>query len=174
MKKQVATVVPFAVAVMVAVTRRVRRAVRRPRPHRRPRHSRCPRQDWYSGFRAGRSVVRSTHGMVASSQPLASQIGLEVLKRGGNAADAAIAMAAALNVTEPNMTGIGGDAFAMVYWSKTKTLEALNSTGRAPHALTLDYFSSKNMTRMPTTGMASITVPGPWRPGPRSWTNTAR
>jgi gamma-glutamyltranspeptidase/glutathione hydrolase len=98
--------------------------------------------------------------MVASSQPLASQIGLEVLKRGGNAADAAIAMAAALNVTEPNMTGIGGDAFAMVYWSKTKTLEALNSTGRAPHALTLDYFTSKNMTRMPTTGMASITVPG--------------
>jgi gamma-glutamyltranspeptidase/glutathione hydrolase len=98
--------------------------------------------------------------MVASSQPLASQIGIEVLKRGGNAADAAVAMAAALNVTEPNMTGIGGDAFAMVYWAQSKTLEALNSTGRAPRALTLDYFTSKNMTSMPTTGMAAITVPG--------------
>lgn len=116
--------------------------------------------DWFSGFRAGRSVVRASQGMVASSQPLASAVGLDVLKRGGNAADAAVAMAAVLNVTEPNMTGIGGDAFAMVYWSKAKTLEALNSTGRAPRALNLDYFTSRGMKQMPTTGMASITVPG--------------
>jgi gamma-glutamyltranspeptidase / glutathione hydrolase len=116
--------------------------------------------EWFSGFRAGRSVVRASHGMVASSQPLASAAGLDVLKRGGNAADAAVAMAAVLNVTEPNMTGIGGDAFAMVYWSKTKTLEALNSTGRAPRALNLEYFTSRGMKQMPTTGMASITVPG--------------
>ena len=79
--------------------------------------------------------------MVASSQPLASQAGLDILKRGGNAVDAAIAMAAMLNVTEPNMTGIGGDAFMMVYTAKTKKLEALNASGRAPRALSVDYFT---------------------------------
>jgi gamma-glutamyltranspeptidase len=72
----------------------------------------------------GRSVVRSQHAMVASSQPLASEVGLEVLKRGGNAVDAAIAMAAMLNVTEPMMTGMGGDAFMLVYWSRTTRFES--------------------------------------------------
>lgn len=162
MRSHVATLVPFAVAVLVAMIagEACRQTPENPSPAGTTTSPAPPANDWYSGFRAGRSVVRSTHGMVASSQPLASEIGLEVLKRGGNAADAAVAMAAVLNVTEPNMTGIGGDAFAMVYWSKTKTLEALNSTGRAPHGLTLDYFSSRNLTRMPTTGMAAITVPG--------------
>jgi len=108
----------------------------------------------------GRSVVRSQHAMVASSQPLASQVGLEVLKRGGNAVDAAIAMAAMLNVTEPMMTGIGGDAFMLVYWSKTKELKGLNASGRAPAALSLDYFAKKKITKMPEFGMESITVPG--------------
>ena len=110
--------------------------------------------------RATRSVVRAQHGMVASSQPLASQVGLDVLKRGGNAVDAAIAMAAVLNVTEPMMTGIGGDMFAIVYWAKTKELKGLNASGRAPRALDLDYFSRNNIKTMPQTGMASITVPG--------------
>ena len=98
--------------------------------------------------------------MVASSQPLASQVGLEVLKRGGNAVDAAIAMAAMLNVTEPMMTGIGGDAFMLVYWSKTKELKGLNASGRAPTALSLDYFAKTKTTQMPEFGMESITVPG--------------
>jgi gamma-glutamyltranspeptidase/glutathione hydrolase len=98
--------------------------------------------------------------MVASSQPLASQVGLDILKRGGNAVDAAIAMAAMLNVTEPMMTGVGGDAFALVYWSRTKQLKGLNASGRAPHALSLEYFAKKNVKQMPTIGMETITVPG--------------
>src|SRR6476646_8330860 len=119
-------------------------------------------QDTSQTFRVkpGRSVVRSQHAMVASSQPLASQVGLEVLKRGGNAVDASIAMAAMLNVTEPMMTGIGGDAFMLVYWSKTRELKCLNASGRAPKALSLDYFAGKKITRMPQFGMESITVPG--------------
>ena len=108
----------------------------------------------------GRSVVRAEHGMVASSQPLASQVGLEILKRGGNAVDAAIAMAAMLNVTEPMMTGIGGDAFMLVYWSKTKEMKGLNASGRAPRALSLDHFAKKGIKTMPETGMEPITVPG--------------
>ena len=100
--------------------------------------------------------------MVATSQPLASQVGLEVLKRGGNAVDAAIAMAAMLNVTEPMMTGVGGDAFMLVYWSKTKELKGLNASGRAPGALSLDYFAKRQTKQMPTQmpefGMESITV----------------
>jgi len=102
---------------------------------------------WSSQIKAGRSIVRAEHGMVASSQPLASQVGLDVLKRGGNAVDAAIAMAAVLNVTEPMMTGVGGDMFALVYWSKTGELKALNASGRAPHALNLDYFVKKGIRR---------------------------
>lgn len=117
-------------------------------------------KSWSSHVKAGRSIVRAEHGMVASSQPLASQIGLDVLKRGGNAIDAAIAMAAVLNVTEPMMTGIGGDMFALVYWSKTGELKGLNASGRAPRALNLDYFIKKGIKTMPDSGMEPITVPG--------------
>src|SRR5215510_92803 len=112
------------------------------------------------GVRPGRSVVRAQHGMVASSQPLASQVGLEILKSGGNAVDAAIAMAATLNVTEPMMTGIGGDAFMLVYWAKTGEIQGLNASGRAPRALNLDYFAKRGLTQMPLVGMEPITVPG--------------
>ena len=91
--------------------------------------------------------------MVASSQPLASQVGIEILKRGGNAVDAAIAMAAMLNVTEPNMTGVGGDAFMMVHEAKSRKLAGLNASGRAPRALNLEHFSSRKITQMPMTGM---------------------
>src|SRR5688500_9968943 len=112
--------------------------------------------DCVSQVPAGRSVVRARHGMVASSQPLASQTGLDVLKRGGNAVDAAIAMAAVLNVPEPNMTGIGGDAFMMVYSAKTQKLEALNASGRAPRALDAGYFAARKITQMPLSGMETI------------------
>ena len=116
--------------------------------------------DWFTRVPAGRSVVRTSHAMVASSQPLASQTGLEILKRGGNAVDAAIAMAAVLNVTEPNMTGVGGDAFMMVYSAKTKKIEALNASGRAPRALTAERVAGLGHKQMPLSGMETITVPG--------------
>jgi len=108
-------------------------------------HSYSDGKRWASEIKPGRSIVRAEHGMVASSQPLASQVGLEVLKRGGNAVDASIAMAAVLNVTEPMMTGVGGDMFALVYWSKTGELKGLNASGRAPRALNLDYFKKKGI-----------------------------
>ncbi len=123
-------------------------------------HSYSDGKRWASEIRPGRSIVRAEHGIVASSQPLASQVGLEVLKRGGNAVDASIAMAAVLNVTEPMMTGVGGDMFALVYWSKTGELKGLNASGRAPHALNLDYFKKKGITSVPAGGMEPITVPG--------------
>jgi gamma-glutamyltranspeptidase/glutathione hydrolase len=115
---------------------------------------------WFGGAPPGRSVVRASHGMVATSQPLASQTGLDILKRGGNAVDAAVAMAAVLNVTEPNMTGIGGDAFALVYWSRDKRLTGLNASGRAARALTVEHFASRGIKQIPVTGMEAITVPG--------------
>jgi gamma-glutamyltranspeptidase/glutathione hydrolase len=125
-----------------------------------PRAQHLHVSDWFSNVPTGRSVVRATHGMVATSQPLASAVGLDVLKRGGNAVDAAVAIAAVLNVTEPNMTGIGGDAFMMVYWSKSKTLTGLNASGRAPRALNLQHFTSKGLKEIPTAGMEPVTVPG--------------
>jgi gamma-glutamyltranspeptidase / glutathione hydrolase len=115
---------------------------------------------WGSQVLPMRSVVRAQNGMVASSQPLASLTGIDILKRGGNAVDAAIAMAAVLNVTEPMMTGIGGDMFAIVHWAATGELKGLNASGRAPHALNLAYFEKKGIKTMPLRGMASVTVPG--------------
>lgn len=96
-------------------------------------------------FDSYRSSVLATRGMVASSQPLASQIGLSILMQGGNAADAAIATAAALNVTEPTSTGIGGDCFALYYDAKTKAVTALNGSGRAPAALTIDLIQKQGL-----------------------------
>src|SRR5438094_2343136 len=142
--------IPVAASAMTAISRPVETAATQSPP---------PDQ-WFSGVPSGRSVVRASQGMVATSQPLASQVGLDVLKRGGNAVDAAIAMAAVLNVTEPHMTGIGGDAFVMIYSSKTKKLQGLNASGRAPRALNLDHFSSRKIAQMPMTGMEPITVPG--------------
>ncbi|KAJ3070764.1 hypothetical protein HDU98_006222 [Podochytrium sp. JEL0797] len=109
-----------------------------------------------------RSAVFSTGGMVASSQPLASEIGRRILEKGGNAADAAVAVAAALAVTEPCSTGIGGDAFCLFYNAETKSVKALNASGRAPKALSIPFLRSKNFQHdsIPNTSPHSVTVPG--------------
>jgi gamma-glutamyltranspeptidase/glutathione hydrolase len=103
-------------------------------------------------------------GMVATSQPLAVAAGLEILARGGNAADAAVATAAALNVTEPTSTGIGGDCFALFYDSRTKQVSALNGSGRAPAALTLGRvkkdLGTDRLSSLPPFHAHTITVPG--------------
>ncbi|CAK5264538.1 unnamed protein product, partial [Mycena citricolor] len=113
-------------------------------------------------FHSRRSVVYSTKGIVAASQPLAVAAGLEILNKGGNAADAAVATSAALNVTEPSCCGIGGDAFCLFYDAKTKTVKALNGSGRSPEKLTLEYARGRGLTggSIPLTDLNSVTVPG--------------
>ncbi len=102
--------------------------------------------------------------MVASSQPLATAAGLEILSRGGNAADAAVATAAALNVTEPTSTGLGGDMFALFFESGTGKVTALNGSGRAPAALTLallqETAGATSESPLPPYHPLTITVPG--------------
>jgi gamma-glutamyltranspeptidase/glutathione hydrolase len=110
--------------------------------------------------RAGRSVVIAPHGMVATSHPLAAQVGLDVLKRGGNAVDAAIATSAAMGLMEPTSCGIGGDLYAIVWDAKTQKLYGLNASGRAPGRATLDYFREKGLKEIPTSGPLSWSVPG--------------
>jgi gamma-glutamyltranspeptidase/glutathione hydrolase len=96
-------------------------------------------------FTSRRSPVYSRRGIVATSQPLATAAGIEVLSKGGNAADAAVAAAAALNVTEPTSTGIGGDMFALYFDSQTQTSDCLNGSGRAPSALTLERLKREGL-----------------------------
>jgi gamma-glutamyltranspeptidase / glutathione hydrolase len=107
-----------------------------------------------------RSEVIGTEGMVAASQPLAAQIGMDILKQGGNAIDAAIAVNAALGLMEPTGSGIGGDLFAIVWDNKTQKIYGLNSSGPAPKALTLEHFKNNNMKRIPFYGPLPWTVPG--------------
>jgi gamma-glutamyltranspeptidase/glutathione hydrolase len=111
-------------------------------------------------FSSRRSVVMSNNGMVATSQPLAAIAGLRMLLNGGNAVDAAVAASAVLNVVEPMSTGVGGDAFALTYIAKTDQLTALNASGRAPNAISIDEVKRQGHTEMPETGPLSITVPG--------------
>jgi gamma-glutamyltranspeptidase/glutathione hydrolase len=107
-----------------------------------------------------RSVVVAKHGIVAASVPLAAEVGLDILKAGGNAADAAIATNAMLGLTEPMSCGIGGDVF-VIYWdNKTQKLYGLNGSGRSPYTLTRDVFKKKGLNSIPGEGVLSWSVPG--------------
>lgn len=109
---------------------------------------------------ATRSEVISQHAMAATSQPLATQIALEIMRKGGNAVDAAIAANAALGLMEPTGNGIGGDLFAIVWDPETKKPYGLNASGRSPQALTMEVFDEKGLTKIPSYGPMPITVPG--------------
>ncbi len=112
-------------------------------------------------FNSRRSPVLGLHGMVATSQPLAVAAGLKILAEGGNAADSAVATAAALNVTAPTSTGIGGDCFALYYEAKQRKIHALNGSGRAPQALTLERLQREGFgEELPPYHPYTVTVPG--------------
>src|SRR6185503_17822779 len=109
---------------------------------------------------ATRSVVYARHGMVAAAHPLAVQIGVDILKKGGSAVDAAIAVNAALGFMEPMSCGIGGDLFALVWDAKTGRLHGLNASGRAPRALTADKVKAEDDGTIPVYSPYAWTVPG--------------
>ncbi len=109
---------------------------------------------------ATRSEVIAQHGMAATSQPLATQIALDILKQGGSAVDAAIAANAALGLMEPTGNGIGGDLFAIVWDAKSEKLYGLNASGRSPQSLTLAEFQQRGLQHIPPYGPLPITVPG--------------
>ena len=108
----------------------------------------------------GRSVVMSTRGMIATSQPMATQAGLAVLHAGGNAMDAAIAASAVLCVTEPHSTGIGGDCFLLYHEARNGKLHGLNGSGRAPARATLEEYERRGLMQVPEQGILSVIVPG--------------
>ena len=111
-------------------------------------------------FNSRRSMISARRGMVGASNPLAAQAGLNILRQGGNAADAAIATSAVMNVTEPGSCGIGGDCFALFYDAKTKSVSALNGSGRAPQALNLQATQDLGWERMDPFHAHAVTVPG--------------
>jgi gamma-glutamyltranspeptidase / glutathione hydrolase len=118
-------------------------------------------QDRITGLQfATRSEVIAQNGMACTSQPLATQVALDILKSGGNAIDAAIAANAALGLMEPTGNGIGGDLFAIVWHAKTQKLYGLNASGRSPYELTLDYFTENGFEKIPSHGPLSVSVPG--------------
>ncbi|KAI3397685.1 hypothetical protein diail_10454 [Diaporthe ilicicola] len=132
-----------------------------------PIHGTYPSNDGaFVRFPSRRSVVHSTRGIVSTSSPLATEAGLHILREGGNAADAAIAAAAVLNLVDPSMTGIGGDAFCLFFEAKTRKVHALNGSGRSPANATLhDVCRDLNITdrdsgAIPNTSIHSVTVPG--------------
>ncbi|WP_238357567.1 gamma-glutamyltransferase family protein [Cohnella zeiphila] len=122
----------------------------------------------YHPYPSYRAPVYARRGMVATSQPLAAQAGLDALKRGGNAVDAAIATAAALTVVEPCSNGIGGDVFALV-WTGGK-LHGLNASGPAPRSITVEAVRAAGFSEMPPYGPLPVTVPG----APAAWAELSR
>lgn len=109
---------------------------------------------------ATRSEVIAQNGMAATSQPLATQVALDILKQGGNAIDAAIAANAMTGLVEPTGSGIGGDLFAIVWDAKTQKLYGLNASGRSPKSLTLQYFKDNGYSKIPSHGPLPVSVPG--------------
>jgi len=118
-------------------------------------------QDRITGLNfATRSEVLAQHGMACTSQPLATQVALDILKKGGSAVDAAIAADAMLGLTEPTGAGIGGDIFAIVWDAKTHKLYGLNGSGRSPMSLTLEYLKKQGIDHIPPFGPLPVSVPG--------------
>ncbi|UFJ43407.1 gamma-glutamyltransferase family protein [Brevibacillus humidisoli] len=122
----------------------------------------------YYPYASRRTVTYARKGMVATSQPLAAQAGIEILKKGGNAIDAAIATAAALTVVEPTSNGIGGDAFALI-WTDGK-LHGLNASGPAPRGISREVLERAGIKEMPRYGWAPVTVPG----APSAWAELSK
>jgi len=121
----------------------------------------CFAQDRITGLNfATRSEVIAQNGMACTSQPLATQVALDILKAGGNAVDAAIAADAVLGLTEPTGSGIGGDIFAIIWDAKTQKLYGLNGSGRSPYELKLQYFKDNGYEKIPAVGPLSVSVPG--------------
>ena len=117
-----------------------------------------------------RNVVFATNGMACTSTPLGAQVGLDILKSGGNAMDAAVAMAAGMPLFEPTGNGLGSDAFALVWVEKEKRLYGLNASGAAPAALSADIVKGLGFTAMPTEGWIPAMVPG----APAGWAELNR
>src|SRR3954447_12158839 len=108
----------------------------------------------------GRSRIATRYGIVAASQPLAARAGVQILERGGNAVDAAIAANAVLGVVEPQSNGIGGDLFAIVYEASTGAVHGLNASGWTPRGLSAATLASRGVREMPRAGIHTVTVPG--------------
>ncbi len=117
-----------------------------------------------------RMATVARNGMVATSQPLAAQAGLDILKKGGNAVDAAIATAAALTVVEPTSNGIGGDSFALVWIKDDEKLYGLNASGPSPQSISIDAVKEKGHEEIPKYGWVPVTVPG----APGSWAELSK
>src|SRR5699024_2570285 len=114
-------------------------------------------------YQIARNTVYAKNGMVATSQPLAAQAGMDILKKGGNAIDAAIATAACLTVVEPSSNGIGGDVYAIV-WVNGE-MHGLNASGPSPKGISIEAVQQKGYSEMPKYGLTPVTVPG----APAAW-----